>query len=384
MAISINLGSRASRRRWRIDVSAPPVEARQTGSTVGGSFIVLFSLIWGGFPTVGLVSLLRSGDIGAEGILFLVFPIVGLGLLAYGIHILLWRQTVFFDGHRFTVTERGLMGVKSWSEPLSAYDGVLRRTRLVRTKNSSYTLYMIDLVHPDPDRHINLYTDTRETGFREMWEEYAKRLRLPALEVGQGGMVRREAGDLDKSVAELIREGKVTVNYDVLSSHAAGLAVDFEGDDVVITRTGPQNPWWGSALSVLFPLVFVGVAVLVPDMGLFGRALFGGVGILFEVLFVIGVYEDLTSRARLRVGPDGVRVNKVKSRGETAGSFIPAGQLESVTIARKDNQWRPALVVASDDESLRFGAGLPRRSLDFAMNAVLGKIATGARHGPGH
>jgi hypothetical protein len=188
-------------------------------------------------------------------------------------------------------------------------------------------------------------------------------------------MVRRDSGDLDKSVGELIQEGKVDIDYDALSRPAAGLEVDIDGDTIAITRTGPQNPWWGSLIAVLFPLIFVGVGFFVSDLGLFGRVIFGGMGLLFEVLFVIGVYQDLTTRARLRVGPDGVRVNKVGSRGENKGKFIPAAEIEAVTMKRKDNGGRSSVVISSDRENLRFGVGLPRMSLEFAMNTVLAKVA---------
>jgi hypothetical protein len=87
MAVSINLGGGRGRgRRWRIDLSSPPVEAHQTGSKVGALFMILFSLIWGGFPTVGLFSMLGSGGAGPELFIFLTFPIIGGGILRFGIH----------------------------------------------------------------------------------------------------------------------------------------------------------------------------------------------------------------------------------------------------------------------------------------------------------
>ncbi len=378
MPITINLGARG--RRWEMDLSTLPAERIQTGSRAMGVFLVVFALFWGGLPVLGLVSELEAGRFGVETLLFLVFPVIGVGLLLFGAHSLLWRRRIAFDGSAFTVAEHGLKGTRQWREPLSAYHGVMRHTRRVRTKNSSYTLYMIDLVHPDSDRRINLYTDTSDGGFRDKWEAFARRLSLPALEEGEGGMVRREAADLDKSVGELIAEGKVEIDYDTLSRPAKGLAVSFEGDVAVLTRTGPANAWWGSLIAVLFPLIFVGVAIYAPDMPMFMRYLFGGLGVLFEVAFVIGVLVDLLSRQRLRVGPAGVSVNRAYSGSESKGKRIETARIETVTIARKSSGSRPALAVASDRETLNFGGGLPRRSLEFAMNTVLAKIAeTGRR-----
>ncbi|MBE9556295.1 MAG: hypothetical protein IMF08_05510 [Proteobacteria bacterium] len=383
MAVNINVGGGRGHgrgRRWWIDLSSPPVEAHQTDSKAGGVFLILFALAWGGFSTVGLVSKLQSDDVGPELLIFLIFPIIGIGMLLFGIHGLLWRRTIAFDGQTFTVTESGLKGAKSWTQPLSAYEGVMQSTERVRTKNSSYTLYKIDLVHPDPDYKVNLYTNTTESGFRGKWEAYARDLNLPAFEQGEGGMVRRAAADLDKSVGELIREGKVEIDYDTLSQPAEGVAVDIEGDTIAITRTGPTNTWWGSLIAVLFPLIFVGVGFFAPDLPLFGRVIFGGMGLLFELLFVIGVYQDLTTRVRLRIGPDGVRLVKVGGGGESKGKFIPAAEIEAVTLNGKDNELRPALVISSDRKTLRFGAGLPRTTLEFAMNTLLAKVAETDRY----
>lgn len=382
MAIRINLGGAGGRgRRRHMDLSAPPVEMDQTEGRGGALFLILFSLMWIGIPASELLSTLQSGDVDGGTLMFLGFFVAGIGILLFAVRGLLWRRRVAFDGGNFTVTERGLTGARSWTEPLSAYDGVMRSTRRVKTKNSSYTLYMIDLVHPDPDRKINLYTDTSNGRVREIWEDYSSLLTLPALEQGEGGMVRREAADLNKSVGELIREGKVEIDYDALSHPVEGLAVDLDGDMVALTRTGPKTTWLGSLIAVTFPLVFVGVGFFAPNLETFGRVIVGGAGILFEILFVIGVYKDLTSRERLRIGPAGARINQVGSSGESKGKFIPADEIEAVTIGGKDNEGASSLVVSSDRKTFRFGGGLSRPALEYAMNTVLAKIAETERRG---
>lgn len=373
MAITISLGGRS--RPWEMDLSTVPAEQVQTGSRVFGVFIVVFALFWGGAPILGFLSTLQSGGFGVESLLFLVFPVIGLGLLLFGVHSLVWRRRIAFDGTAFTVVEQRLKGTKAWREPLSAYQGVLRHTRRVRSRNRSYTLYMIDLVHPDGDRKINLYTATTETGFRGKWEAFARRLGLPALEAGAGGMVRRDAEDLDKPAGELIEEGKIEIDYDALARPAPGLAVSFEGDVAVLTRTGPVSPWWGSLGAVLIPLIFVGVAMWVPDMPTMSRYLFGGLSLLFEGLFVAGVLTDLLSRQRLRIGPAGVRVNRAYARSETAGKTLETEEIETVTLGGRSGGSRAAVLIAGDRETLAFGGGLPHGSLEYAMNAVLAKIA---------
>lgn len=193
-------------------------------------------------------------------------------------------------------------------------------------------------------------------------------------------MLRREAADLDKSVGELIGEGKVEIDFDALTRTAKGLSVDYEGDTVVLTRTGPKHPWWGMLIGVTFPLVFVAVALMAPGMPWFMRILFGGLGAVFEIVFVLGVLWDLVSRQRIRVGPRDLKVSTVSPWGEKEGKQMPIGGVENVTIARDSNGASPAVVMAGDADTLKFGSGLSGSSLDFVMNTVLAKVAEAERY----
>lgn len=381
MGISLNVNLSKRSQRFELDISHLPVVAQRKKSRLLGVFIVIFALVWGGFPVAGIAAIL-SGDQAFEPamIVFLLFPLLGLGIFAFGVHQLVWRKTITLDRDFVTVVERGLRGAKQWREQLANYTGVLQRTRRVRTKNSSYTLYIVDLIHEDDSKKINLYTDTGEAGHRAKWEAYARALELPALEQGQGGVLRREAADLDKSVGELIGEGKVEIDFDALTRTAKGLSVDYEGDTVVLTRTGPKHPWWGMLIGVTFPLVFVAVALMAPGMPWFMRILFGGLGAVFEIVFVLGVLWDLVSRQRIRVGPRDLKVSTVSPWGEKEGKQMPIGGIENVTIARDSNGASPAVVMAGDADTLKFGSGLSGSSLDFVMNTVLAKVAEAERY----
>ena len=44
---------------------------------------------------------------------------------------------------------------------------------------------------------------------RKIWENYAKMFNLPALSVGDRGLIQRECADLDKSLSELAKEQKL-------------------------------------------------------------------------------------------------------------------------------------------------------------------------------
>lgn len=370
-------------RRWHAEVPIGqlPVTVTHTGSLFGGLFITGFALVWGGLPTMGMINNGLPDLSRAENWLFLLFPTLAVGIFLYGLRMLRWRKTITLDDLFVTVEERGLTGSETWQEPRTAYQGVLSHSRLVSTKNSSYTLYLIELAHPDRRRAINLYTSRSDREWRAKWEDYARWLKLPALQQGADGLVARDTEDLDKPVAELIREGKLEVDYELLQERAEGLAVDIEGDTVVVTRTGPELAWWGAVIMLAFPLIFVYVGFFLEDVpGLFGW-IFGGMGLLFEAAFLAAVVWDRISRKRLRVGPRQITVNAIGPKGETKGKSMAVGEIEEVTVGRRKGQNSTVkLLITGDRKHLSFGQNLPTASLDFLENLILAKIA---KHHPG-
>ena len=379
MGIAVNIGTRES---FEIDLDRLPATAERSGSRLFGVFIILFALVWGGFPIIAIAATWPPAETDSSLWLILLFPLFGAGLVLLGVHQMVWRKAIAIDHDSVQVRERGLRKQTDWSEPLSAYRGILRRTRQVSRNKRRYTLYLVDLVHPDKGRTINLYTSASETRWREKWEHCARRLGLPALEEGDGDLVARDVEDLDKSVGDLISEGKIAVDYDLLSRRAEGVAVDVEGDTVVVTRTGPQNHIVASVLACLFPLIFIYVGFFLEDVPAGFGWLFGLMGCLFEVGFLLGFGWDRISRQRLRIGPDAVTINAIGPWGETRGFTLAIDEIEAVRVARKPGAQRHSLMIDTDRKSRRFGGGLPADTLDFVRNAILGKIAAGLENQP--
>lgn len=366
--MTVNYGINFRNHEEHVDLSAFPATAERKGSIFGGLFITVFALLWGGMPLYGLLT--ADGLEGSEQIIMMIFPAIGFGILLFGIHLLIWRKEITFDEAGVDVVERGLFGTKTWWEPLSAYRGVLRFTRRIRRKNSSYTLYRVDLAHDQRSREIRLFQSRSDKLWRKAWEYYAHRLNLPALERGEEGEVRREADDLDKSLAELVREGKVKIERTPITGKLEGVLLEREGKTLIVTRTGPVNPWWGQVLAVLFPLVFVGFGVLHPEAPIWVAAM----GIFFEAIFLWGVIHDLTTRDRLRVDRKQVARMKVSRSGEGKPKTLMSSEVETVSIGG-DGKQKGKLVISADSGEIRFGANLPAATLNHLRNAVLSEIS---------
>jgi hypothetical protein len=124
------------------------------------------------------------------------------GLVLWGVHILMRRQTIRIDGAHVHVRERHLLRVTSWSEPLANYRGVAWRSEPIRRRGGRRTLHLVELWHPDRARTVALLSSTGEVAARDAWRAWAQDLRLAALRLpaGERDPVAREAAKALTSV----------------------------------------------------------------------------------------------------------------------------------------------------------------------------------------
>ena len=374
MGVSINLTQRG--RGSEIPIGALPVSVTRKGNLFGGLFVLVFAVAWGGLPVYGMLQHGLPDLAQPENWLFFLFPSLAVGIVLLGLHLLIWRRTVTLDSLFVTVEQRGVFGRKTWQEPRTAYQGVLKRSQRVSTKNSSYTLYLVDLLHPADKRTVNLYSARSDRDWRAKWEAYARWLKLPALEDGADGLVARHSADLDKPVAALIAEGKVKIDCDALKGPAEGLSVEAGAAGLVVTRTGPELAWWGALLLSGIPLIFVYVGFFLDDVPSGVGWLVGVMGLVFAALILAGVVWDRISRQRLKLGPEGLTVNALGPWGETRGKTLALAEIESVRLGRREQESRSAaLLIAADRRTLAFGRRLPKATLAFLENLILAEIA---------
>ena len=186
---------------------------------------------------------------GAAVLSFNLFPVgIALTVLIVLVAAPLRRRRVTFDEEGVTVESRGLLGLKTWSLPYEAFKGVLYREELLRRQNAglqrqntgSGIFQVIELLHEKRNRCVLLYVCRTAEVPRDRWEGYARRLGLPALEIGAEGINARAAGDLDKSLKDLAAEGKVDAAFDLAAAVPRGLRLERPEDGrlrVLVTAT---------------------------------------------------------------------------------------------------------------------------------------------------
>ena len=92
----------------------------------GGLLIALFMMVWGGVFTGGPIAIALFGKVnGSSGLVLLLFPVIGLTVLGFGLRILLTRRGVVLHGLTGEIEEiDGLLGRLRTRRRLSGYHSV--------------------------------------------------------------------------------------------------------------------------------------------------------------------------------------------------------------------------------------------------------------------
>ncbi len=369
-------GFTASAVSLKMDVSALPAVHQGSGSRGMGVFLVIFALIWGGVPGLILINMISSGEYDPAMLFIMLFPVIGIGILFYGVYNLTFRETIRIDATNVTRESQSIFGYKYWTEPLQRYPGILQRTerRSGGKNSSSYTLHIVELYHEDKKKRIKLYESRSPNGFRQIWEDYSRQLNKPALEGGKGNMVARAVDDLDKSVRDLALEGKLEVDFDPRKPPPAGFDLRVDGDQLRVTLPKTKSSLIGSLFIMAFAGVFIFIGFGIDD----APVMFGIIGLLLLLLILGGLAWSGITRQALHIGRDRVRIFHETPWGDTDGKNMDARQIETVRIGyeRSSNE-REGVLLVTDQATKKIGEGLPPEAQNWLKNCILAVITKG-------
>ncbi len=371
MRISSSPGRGVSRE---VDLSSLPTEYHDKAQRGGGCFLVAFSLLWGGLPTVFLIVSILRGTFEPGMLFVLIFTTIGAIMFIAGLKMASTRRVIRFAPDRISLDERSIFGHQAWSEPLSAFAGIASRSEHHSggRNHPSYTLYIIELHHPEKRKRIRLYESRVERGLRKRLESYCRALNLPAMEGEGEHAVVRAVEDLDKSVRELAREGKLEVEFDPSRPPPTGFHLHLEGDRLRIELPPARPQPVGLLIALILPGIFIWVGFAVPG----APGFLGIMGILFLLILCLIAGVHVLARPILIVDPTSVHVAHRLPWGETKGRTIAAGHIETVRVGRAvENQGRPGVLLVTDARTETIGSGLDPQALAWLRTCILAVIA---------
>ena len=104
---------------------------------------------------------------------------LGVAQLLWALHVLLRRRTLIIQEATLQLVEHGLLGVRSWREPLARYRGLRHRRQRVRHRDRWRLIHRLELAHPEPTKTICLMSTRDERRLAATARQWAQVTGLP-------------------------------------------------------------------------------------------------------------------------------------------------------------------------------------------------------------
>ncbi len=362
------------------DVSHRPTEAKDrvskkkvyTGIAAGIILIVLgFLSNFGAVDNAlfaGTDFSLSSDDISVFSASWL-FVALGLFLITTRLSLLFYGRD-FFIGHKFAavVIQKPFEKSQRMADSLDKYIGVRYRTRIVNVLGlTSFTQHIIDLQHPNEIKTIPLYITKNGENISKKWEELARIMQKPAVFNTDDGIVEIEPQDIQKTLPDLISEGKVAVSEENLSPKPHAFKIVENKDFCQIEpkiRDSAFSLFSGIlCFSLFFGILFLSFVLHLP-LTYFPLLLAG------SVLFVIVPSALFFRRKRVIISAQGIRIKSKWLFFPSVGFLISPDQLEYNYVIPNSYDFKYTLVLGADGKTAHIGRGLPKEDLDWLRNFI--------------
>lgn len=368
--------------KLKFDLRKAPTSVADRSSIVWsfwGCFFGIALLMLGMFE---LLSFFKAGK-GSEQSFMMVelfaffIVLIGLGLFIYSVFSFVRYKKFSFDGKEFQIIYRPAVGVKhSFSEPLSNYIGVRLRVLFVQSGLFNKNRYIIDLYHQDASKIVPLYISTSNKNIRLIWEDYAKLLKMPALSVGDRGLVQRDYADLDTSLKDLGKAGKLPFIASGKLPAPESLEITEERTATVIEPTGIYWDTFSTlclliAIAAILLLTAGGVYLTIIGEGFPLKYLIIGGGLLMAtVYFVTRLFDSYA----LIISNQDVKVKKSFMGSELGIQSLDIDKIENVELNYNPTIGRYNLTLISDEKLIDFPSRLPVADLIWLRDFVIRKL----------
>lgn len=360
-------------KEFEADIKNIPARVERTESRKAAAFLVIFSIIFALLPLAAVFWTLREGQFDPRMLgVAIPFFVMGLAVFIHGVNLGIRKTVVDIGYDEVQYRFRSLFKKIDWIEKLGSFRGVLVK----KMTRGEHHYNVIELYHDRDDRRVELAVYMMnlvpESYVREKWEEYSRRLDLPAMRETADGVTARDPGESGTAIRDLHRDdGDTAVAF---SPPPEGLAPGKSGGfhEVDITSRRTMRP--GTLFLLLLAALLVWIGFFARDdrplnfiaVGAFGSVM--GAWVMLYTLF------DLLTTQSLRFMADKVVLFRKTPFGQTRGRSVYAGQVRDVRVDLGTVYRVNALVIDAGKESLQMGHGLPMESLRWLRDFTIEKI----------
>lgn len=287
-------------------------------------------------------------------------------------------KKIFFDGKKVQIIYRPAFGAKKVvKESIGNYEGVRFRIEFFQFGFMTKNKYIIELYHKNSQKTAPLYISTKGKNIRKIWEYYAQKLNLPAVVLTDEGMVRREVSDLDKSIKEMVEEGKTINSYNDREPLPPTIAFVRKRNKTVIKAR--KIFWDAYNIIAWFCLLLFGGVLLFASFNAevvsshFSREFilaFYVVGLFIIAASVIALFR----KDKIVVKRDKIVIVHKFMLFSRKNNEIKKADIEAVEVTVNPATGRYYLSIISDNRTAIFGKKIPIEDLRWVKKFLINEV----------
>ena len=308
----------------------------------------------------------------------IVIILIGLGIVCSLIFSYIRYKKIFFDGKKVQIISRPVFGAKkSIKESLENYEGVRFRIEFFQFGFMNKNKYIIELYHKNPKKIAPLYISTKSKNIRKIWEYYAKKLNMPTIILTDEGEVKRDVCDLDKSMKEMIKEGKYINNFNERDPLPPSIAYVRKRDKTVIKARkifwDAYNILIGLGLLVLGSILLCVAYHHNSTVEHFSREFAFGLYIS-GILVILASIFVLFRKDKIVVKKDKIVLVHKFMLFSRKNTEIMKKDIEAVDVTVNPATGRYFLSIISDERTAVFGKKIPIEELRWVKKFLINEV----------
>jgi len=298
----------------------------------------------------------------------IVLIIIGIGIITKIIAQCFKFKKIYYDGKNITVlSHSGIHSSSSFRESIKNYIGVRFRIEFLAFGFINRNRYIVELIHPNPQKIVPLYISTHNYNIRKYWEGYARAFNLPAMIETDEGITIRQIEDLGKSVKEMSNAWKLKEKFNPQSPVPSSLIVKRKDRKIIIKI---KNRLWDA-----YTIIGIIFTFLAATFSVIGFCLFNNFSITFgSAILTIVAVASLLNKEKLVLKKYKI-VNVHKFIFSYKKDEIDKTNIEAVDVTINPATGRHYIAIISDEKTIIFGKKLPIGDLRWLKNFLLYELS---------
>ena len=287
------------------------------------------------------------------------------------------RKIIYFDSKKVTVVHQKMFGKPVIEEAdLLSYLGVLLKIEYYQIGLITRNRYIIELYHRDKNKCVPLYISTSGKNIRPIWEDYARKLKMPALFITDHGLVSKHYDELNKTLVDMAKRWNIDQSGQEENIPHSVKYRTKDGRTVFKERHAFFDVY--AVLSLLFAALLGAFCIWSVENYAFLRNLIGVVGFsaVFSLSFclMLGIIIRLFCKDVLIINRDAVILGHNFSAIRANIQALPKEEIESVDIGHNPVSGRYYLSIIAHRDNIIFGKNMPLEDLRKIRGCVIREV----------